>query len=55
VERIVSINELPDDAGPSGRAGCSRPSEQFLKKSSVAMPGPHRTACSDIACLSRSV
>jgi hypothetical protein len=32
VERIVSMNELPDDAGPSGRAGCSRPSEQILKK-----------------------
>jgi hypothetical protein len=31
VERIVSLNELPDDAGPSRRAGCSRPSEQFLK------------------------
>jgi hypothetical protein len=56
VERIVSMNELPDDAGPSGRARCLRPSEQILKKSSVAaMSGPHRTACSDIVCLSISV
>jgi hypothetical protein len=33
VERIFSMNELSDDAGPSGRAGCSRPSEVILKKS----------------------
>jgi hypothetical protein len=56
LERIVSMNELPDDAGPSVGAGCSRPSEQILKKSSVAaMSGPHRTACSDTVCLSISV
>jgi hypothetical protein len=45
VERIVSMNEVPDDAGPSGRAGCSRPSEQILKESRVAtMSGPGRPA-----------